>query len=55
MWKRHTVRLHYIITVYNNKFDHMNGVMRAVAKKKKTQWKQEVFFAVKLARQNLFK
>jgi hypothetical protein len=33
-------------------FDHMDGVMRALAKKK-TQWKVDFFFAVKLARQKL--
>jgi len=49
MSKRHTVTLHHIITVYNNMFDHMDGVMRALAKKK-TQWKEDLFFAVKLAR-----
>jgi len=29
MWKsmRHTVTLHQIITLYNNMFDHMDGVM----------------------------
>jgi hypothetical protein len=35
-------------------FDHMDGVMRALAKKK-TPWKEELFFAVKLARQTLSK
>jgi len=35
-------------------FDHMDGVMRALAKKK-TQWKEDFFFAVKLARQKLSK
>jgi len=54
MSKRHTVTLHHIITVYNDMFDHMDGVMRALAKKK-TQWKEDLFFAVKLARQKLSK
>jgi len=27
MSKRHTVTLHHIITVYNDMFDHMDGVM----------------------------
>jgi len=31
MLKRHTVTLHYVITVYNDMFDHMDGVMRALA------------------------
>jgi len=35
-------------------FDHMDGVMRAVSKKK-TPWKEDLFFAVKLARQKLSK
>jgi len=51
MSKRHTVTLHHIITVYNEMFDHMDGVIRALAKKK-TQWKEDLFFAVMLARQN---
>jgi hypothetical protein len=50
MSKRYTVTLHLIITVYNDMFDHMDGVMRTLAKKK-TQWKEDLFFAVKLARQ----
>jgi len=54
MSKRHTVTLHHVITVYNDMFDHMDGVMRALAKKK-TQWKEDLFFAVKLARQKLSK
>jgi hypothetical protein len=54
MSKRHTVTLHHVITVYNDVFDHMDGVMRALPKKK-TPWKQDLFFAVKLARQKLSK
>jgi len=54
MSKRHTVILHHIITVYNDMFDHMDCVMRALAIKK-TQWKEDLFFAVKLARQKLSK
>ena len=56
LWKlkRHTVSLHHVITVYNDMLDHMDGVMRALAKKK-TPWKEYLFFAVKLARQNLAK
>jgi len=33
-------------------FDHMDGVMQALGK---TQWKEDLFFAVKLARQKLSK
>src|SRR5882757_4229960 len=54
MSKRHTVTLHHVITVYNDMFDHMDGVMRALVKKK-TQWKEDLFFAVKLAPQKLSK
>ena len=54
MSKRHTVTLHHVITVYNDMFDDMDGVMRALAKKR-TQWKEDLFFAVKLARQKLAK
>jgi hypothetical protein len=35
-------------------FDHMDGVMRALPKKK-TQWKEDLFFTVKLAQQKLSK
>jgi len=48
MSKRYTVTLHYVITVYNDLFHHMDGVMRALAKKK-TTGKEDLFFAVKLA------
>jgi len=52
--KRHSVTLHHVITVYNDMFDHMDGVMRAVSEKK-TPWKKDLFFVVKLARQKLSK
>jgi len=54
MSKRHSFTLHHVITVYNEMFDHMDGVMRALAKKK-TPWKEDLFFPVKLARQKLSK
>jgi len=54
MSKRHTVTLHHVITVYNDMFDHMDGVLRALAKKK-TQWKEDLYFTVKFARQKLSK
>jgi len=31
MSKRHTLSLHYIITVYNDMFDHLDGIMRDLA------------------------
>jgi len=52
MSKRHTVTLHYVITVYNDMFDHMDGMMQALAKKK-TQCKEDLIFGVKLPRQKL--
>jgi len=54
MLKRHTVTLHQVITVYKDMFDHMDIVMPDLAKKK-TQSKEDLFFAVKLARQKLSK
>jgi len=52
--KRHTVTLHHVVTVYNDMFDHMDGLMRAVAKKM-TQWREDLCFVVKLARQKVSK
>ena len=40
--------------MYNDMFDHMDGVMWALARKK-TEWNEDMFFAVKLARQKLSK
>ena len=40
--------------MYIEMFDHMDGNMRALAKKK-TQWKVDLFIALKLARQKLSK
>ena len=45
MLKRHRVTLHHVITVHNDMFHYMDGVMRALAKKK-TLWKEDLFFAV---------
>ena len=52
MLNRHIVTLHYVITVYNDIVDHIDGVMQALAKKK-TEWKENLYFAVELARQKL--
>jgi hypothetical protein len=54
MSNRHTVTFQHVITVYNDMFDYMYGVLLALAKKK-TQWKEIFFSAVKLARQKLSK
>jgi len=39
--------LYDIITVHNDKFDHMDVVMRVLANKN-PNWKQDLFSAVKL-------
>jgi len=52
MSKRHTVTQHHIIIVYNDMFDHMDGVMGSFAKNK-TQWKKDLYFAMKFAWQKL--
>ena len=54
MFQTETRVVHDVITVYNEKFDHLVGGMQALAKKM-TQWKEGVFFALKLARQKLSK
>jgi len=54
MSKKHTVTLHHVISVFNDMFNHMDGTMRALAKKT-TPWKEDLFFTVKLARQKLSK
>jgi len=50
MSKEHTVTLHNVITVYNDMFDHMDGVMRASARKM-IYWKKDIYLAIKVARQ----
>ena len=54
MSKQHIVTFHHVIAVYNHMFHHMDGVMRALAKKK-THWKEDLFFAVKFVWQKLSK
>jgi len=54
MSKRHTVSLHHVITVYNEMFHYMDGVIRALAKKK-TPWREDWFFSVKFVQQKLSK
>jgi hypothetical protein len=54
MLKRYTVTLHHVIAVYNDMFNHMDGMKRALAKKK-TVWKEDLFFAVKLAQKEVSK
>ena len=54
MWTRHTVSLHHVITVYNDMFDRMDGIMQALAMKK-TQWMEDLYFAMKFAWHTLSK
>jgi len=54
MSKRHTITFCHIITVYNDMFDRTDGVMQTLARKK-TPWKEDLFFAVKFAEQKLSK
>jgi len=42
------------MTVYNDMFNHMDGVMWALAKNR-TQWKKDLFFAKKLVQQKVSK
>jgi len=48
------VTLHHVITDYNDMFDHMDGIMRALVKKK-TQWKEDLYFTVNFAQQKFSK
>jgi len=54
MSTRHTVTLHHVVTVYNDIIDYMDGVMQ-VFSKKKTQWKEDLYFAMKFRGQKLTK
>jgi len=45
MSKWHTITLPNVFTDYNDIFDHMDDVMRALAKNK-TQWKEDLFVSV---------
>jgi len=48
MSKRYSVTLRPGITVYNDVFNHMDGIMLALAQKK-TLWKEDLFLAVNVA------
>jgi len=54
MLKRHLWTLHNVITVYNVRFDHMDVIMQAVVPKR-TQWKENLYCAVKVACQMVSK
>jgi len=49
----HMVSLNHVITVWNDMFDHIDGIMQHLAKKK-TQWKEDLYFTVNIARQKLY-
>jgi len=48
------VTLQHVITVYNDMFDHIHCVMGAMAKRK-IEWMEHLFFAVKSVLQKLSK
>jgi len=54
MSTRYTVTLHHVITLFNDMFNHMDGVMQTFTKKK-IQWKEDLYFTVKCVQQKLFK
>jgi len=54
MSKQHTVTLYHVTTFCNDMCDHLDGVIRALAKKK-TQWSEDLYFTVKVACHKLFK
>jgi len=54
MLKRDIITLDHVITAYNDMFDLMDGVMQPSAAEK-TPLEEDLFFAMKLARQKLSK
>ena len=52
MMKRHTFSLHHVITMYKDMFNHLDGVMRALANKR-TQWKEALFCTMMSAPQRM--
>jgi len=54
MSKRKTITLHRVIGIYNAIFDHLDGVLKALAKKR-LQWKRDIHRAVRSARAKLRK
>jgi len=53
MSKTHTVTLHQVMTVYNDMVNYMDGVIRTLTEK--TQWKEYLYCAVKVAYRKLSK
>ena len=54
IWNGHMVALHHVISVYKDMFNHMVGVLWALAKTQ-TQRKVHLYLAAKFARQTLSK
>ena len=54
MSKRRTITLHRVISIYNDMFDHMDSVLKALSKKR-VQWKRDIHRAVRCARAKLRK
>lgn len=54
MSKRRTITLHRVISIYNGIFDHLDSVLKALAKKR-VQWKRDIHRAVRCARAKLRK
>src|SRR5437588_8939239 len=54
MSKWRTITLHRVISIYNDIFDHMESVSKALTKKK-LQWKREFHHAIRYVRTKLRK
>jgi len=52
MSKRHNSTLHRVITVSNNMFAHMDGIMQASAKKK-SEWQEDLYITLEVASHKL--
>jgi hypothetical protein len=50
MSKSHTVSLHHVIIMYNDLINPMEGMTRAMTERK-TQWKEYLYFPLKIAHQ----
>jgi len=52
MSKRHMVTLHHLINFYSDIFDHIDGIMKDLAKKQ-SQWKEDLYCAMEFVQQKL--
>jgi hypothetical protein len=52
MSKRHSITLHRVIGIYNDMFDHMEGIITALSMKQ-TQWKIDIRRGMRAARKKL--